>query len=77
MIKFNKRFFSSIDPTKLERFDTPEVIHEKVDKLIEFIRRANHFIGFTGAGISTAAGIPDYRSGANTILETGPGKWDE
>ena len=29
------------------------------------------------AGISSAAGIPDYRSGANTILETGPGKWDE
>ena len=30
----------------------------------------------TGAGISTASGIADYRSGSNTILKTGPGKWE-
>ena len=44
---------------------------------MECIHRAQHFVGFTGAGISTSAGIPDYRSGANTVLETGPGKWEE
>ena len=26
--------------------------------------------------MSTKSGIPDYRSGYNTVLETGPGKWE-
>ena len=27
-------------------------------------------------GISTSTGIPDFRSGMNTVLETGPGAWE-
>eukprot|EP00697_Spironema_sp_BW2_P015666 gnl/Spiro4/6610_TR3409_c0_g1_i1.p1 gnl/Spiro4/6610_TR3409_c0_g1~~gnl/Spiro4/6610_TR3409_c0_g1_i1.p1 ORF type:complete len:573 (+),score=137.75 gnl/Spiro4/6610_TR3409_c0_g1_i1:38-1720(+) len=50
-----------------ERFDSPSELAAKVDQLASFVREAAHMVVFTGAGISTSAGIPDFR---------GPdGKW--
>ena len=59
------------DAEKQEYFDTPEELERKVEQLAADIRAANHFVVFTGAGISTSAGIPDFRSGVDTVLDTG------
>ena len=61
---------------KREYFDEPAVLDEKVSLLAEMVLTAQHMVAFTGAGISTACGIPDYRSGFDTVLETGPGCWE-
>ena len=65
------------EDAKKEYFDSPEELDIKVTQLAEWVRESDHFIAFTGAGISTSAGIPDYRSGFNTVLPTGPGCWEK
>lgn len=62
---------------KKEYFDSPEELDTKCDLLAQWIKSSEHFVAFTGAGISTAAGIPDFRSGYDTVLETGPGAWEK
>ena len=47
---------------KKEYFDSPQELEEKVNLLAEMIVCAKRVVFFTGAGISTACGIPDYRS---------------
>mmetsp|Transcript_25748 Transcript_25748/g.60743 ORF Transcript_25748/g.60743 Transcript_25748/m.60743 type:complete len:427 (+) Transcript_25748:97-1377(+) len=59
-----------------EYFDPVEVREAKVRLLAKWIRESNHMTCFTGAGISTSCGIPDFRSGMDTVLETGPGVWE-
>ncbi|KAJ3429719.1 nad-dependent protein deacetylase sirtuin-7 [Anaeramoeba flamelloides] len=44
-----------------EIFDPLESVKENVLELIKLMNRSKHIIAFTGAGISTSAGIPDYR----------------
>ena len=62
---------------KKEYFDTPEELDQKCTQLALWIKDSQNFTAFTGAGISTSTGIPDYRSGYGTVLETGPGCWEK
>mmetsp|Transcript_1307 Transcript_1307/g.1963 ORF Transcript_1307/g.1963 Transcript_1307/m.1963 type:complete len:312 (+) Transcript_1307:163-1098(+) len=44
-----------------ERFDSSRSIQLKIRKLTELVKKSKHTVVLTGAGISTAAGIPDFR----------------
>ncbi|KAJ2949625.1 hypothetical protein O0L34_g15549 [Tuta absoluta] len=44
-----------------EKFDPIEKFNEKCELLAQFIAQSKHVVVHTGAGISTSAGIPDFR----------------
>jgi len=44
-----------------ELYDTPEEFDSKVEKLCNFLKESKYTVVHTGAGISTACGIPDFR----------------
>ncbi|KAJ5770142.1 DHS-like NAD/FAD-binding domain-containing protein [Penicillium nucicola] len=44
-----------------ERRESPSQVDKKAEALVNQIRKSKHFIVFTGAGVSTSAGIPDFR----------------
>jgi len=57
----------SDDEDVKEHFDDDNELEKKITELARLIKRSKHLVAFTGAGISTSAGIPDFR---------GPeGKW--
>ena len=44
-----------------EKLDPPDVVASSVKKLADMIAASKHMVVITGAGISTSAGIPDFR----------------
>ncbi|XP_053681429.1 NAD-dependent protein deacetylase Sirt6 [Anopheles nili] len=56
-----------------EVFDSPELIENKCEQLVKMMLSSRHTVIHTGAGISTSAGIPDFRGpkGVWTLEEKG------
>jgi len=56
-----------------EHIESPQAIEKKAQIVADHIKRSKSFIVFTGAGISTSAGIPDFRGpdGAWTLRAQG------
>lgn len=50
-----------------EFVDQPEVLRAKVKLLAELIRESKHCVAYTGAGISTSAGIADYATRGGSV----------
>ncbi|KAH8890143.1 NAD-dependent deacetylase sirtuin-7 [Thozetella sp. PMI_491] len=44
-----------------EQRESPAAVDRKAQALVDRINKSKHMIAFTGAGISTTAGIPDFR----------------
>lgn len=59
---------------RLEEFEDPkDIMKKKCQTLAQAIAQSQHLVVYTGAGISTAAKIPDYRgpNGIWTRLQQG------
>ncbi|KAG9448560.1 hypothetical protein H6P81_008525 [Aristolochia fimbriata] len=58
-----------------EIFDSPDVLQQKIEELAMIIQKSKHLVAFTGAGISTSCGIPDFRGpkGVWTLQREGKG----
>ncbi|KAF9589287.1 hypothetical protein IFM89_022357 [Coptis chinensis] len=58
-----------------EIFDSPTILQHKIEELALLIQQSKHLVAFTGAGISTSCGIPDFRGpkGVWTLQREGKG----
>ncbi|GAA0168086.1 histone modifying enzyme [Lithospermum erythrorhizon] len=58
-----------------ELYDPPNILQQKIEQLASMVAESKHLVVFTGAGISTSCGIPDFRGpkGVWTLQKEGKG----
>lgn len=58
---------------EVEHHETAAAVDQKAQVLADRIRASRHLVAFTGAGVSTSAGIADFRGpeGAWTLMAQG------
>merc|ERR1711907_105183 len=61
-----RKGYTTVDAS--EYVDTADVLHAKVAMLAEMIQRSRELTAYTGAGLSTSAGVADYASNAKGSL---------
>lgn len=57
-----------------ERFDSATKLDQVASQLATLIQNGKHFIVYTGAGVSTSAGIPDFRGPEGAWTKRAQGK---
>ncbi len=62
IVSFTMAWSAHTDPDQLtEHFADDATLFKQAKELANLIRSCRHMVAFTGAGVSTSAGIPDFR----------------
>eukprot|EP01089_Gocevia_fonbrunei_P013077 TRINITY_DN3248_c0_g1_i1.p1 TRINITY_DN3248_c0_g1~~TRINITY_DN3248_c0_g1_i1.p1 ORF type:complete len:156 (-),score=29.25 TRINITY_DN3248_c0_g1_i1:480-947(-) len=52
----------TVDLTRITEYEeNSDSLQRKIDKLTKLVKKSKYIVFYTGAGVSTSAGVPDYR----------------